>query len=1394
MVFSQLFNFRRSQARPKTGQRRRLKLERLANRELLAADIGVITGTVYTDLANNDSIDSIVNTSGATVNDPTLDNVVVRLYNDNDGNGILDTGAGDTLEGTFTTGADGVFRFDNLSAGDYLLDQDPVAGLISPAAAVPVVVVDADGQTLVSIDDFTTGAQSLTVASSADPDATDSASGANILGGERDLKLINQVGADSATLSISAQLNYATELGVVAQAVVQYDGVDGSENLDATGLGSVSLDQAEQGAGVVLGAFADLAGGEVNVVIYTDANNASEATISIPVSAVIEEIFVPFDTFTTLGGATGPADFSDVGAIEAIIQGVASMDSRVSVIKSLAPVEVEQNLVNFDPVSVGGTVFRDTDNDGMKGGSEPGIVGVDINLYQDTDNSGDLDTNVDTFIGTTVTIAGGNYVFTDLVPGEYLIQIPASEFTAGQPLFGSVASTGLNPVPDPDDDVDSDNNGSDVDGLGIVSSAITLVSLGEPIDDGDVDPNTNLTVDFGVVAETDLAIEKELMTQGPTAGEEAVFRITVRNNGDSVANNVEILDAIPAGLTYNRVENVTAGVNVSVSGTTVTATVASMAINEEVTFDIVVDIPSSTTGTAIINEATVTSDELESDTSNNSDTATVPIAIVTDLRLEKSASLATVASGGALTYTLTVTNDGPSDATGVVVTDTLPGDVTFNAGSVNGNAALVSEAGGVVTATVGNIASGASQTITIVVDVASNAGATLTNTATVTNSPDTDDNTANDTDSVDVAVERQVDVEITKTVSASPLAGGTATFTFVVENKGPGDARGITVTDTLASEFTFSSLNAGTSGATLTSVAGSPDLEFALGTIAANGTATFTIDVLIDASVTSGASISNTAVVDTTDTDTDPDNNTSTIPVVVTRQVDLHVEKDDNVTNGIPGQPIQYTITVTNNGVSDASGVQIVDTLPAELTVTAIDADGANFVNANGVITFNIGDLAVDGSRTVTITGTIDDSATGDLTNDVTVDSTEPDADTIDNSDQVVTPLTPEFDLLLTKTGPATITPGQDLTYTIVVSNTNGPSDATGVTVVDTLPAGTTFVSGLVNGVAPTVNGDQITFDFGTVAANGARTATLTVRTDAASTGTLTNTAVATADPGETNADNNTDDAVTTLVPDVDLTVAKTVSDTTAEVGDSLTYTIVVSNLGGSTATGVEATDTLPGNFVFTSGTGPNGADLSVNGNEVDVTIGTLAAGATATFTITGTISANASGVLTNSVTVETPLTETSTTNNSATATTTIDNLGASISGAVFEDLDGDKIQDDDELGIPNVRITLTGTDVLGNPVTEVTTTNAQGKYSFENLRAGTYQVTETQPTDRTDGGQVLGTVNSNTTGTIPEVDVFELSLGPNEQAIDFIFAEGEQIASKRRYLSSAMLPNLFGI
>lgn len=1370
---------KRVEKKTRQARRRRMVMERLDRREVLASNIGAIGGVAFTDVNGNSTYDN-----GTDID---LVGVSVSLFNDTNTNGTYDVGT-DTLAGTDTTDGSGVYRFDGLGTGTFFIEQAASGSLIAPGVQT-VTVTNDGGVQVAQIDSYETATTTI-AADTGTPTITAFTTAAEAIGGERDSQVTYTAGASSVDLEVDA----ATDLllissgpGTSGVALLQYDGLDGAITLDATGLANANLSGGDAASGLEVTMLGDNAGGTLVIDIYTDGANSSTTTVNIPSTGVLTEFFVPFTTFTTASGAG--ATFTDVGAIEATFTTVANLDIQVSIVESLRPEVVAANLANTETVEVGGVVFLDDgpnageQNNGTNDASEGGVVGVDVSLYQVTSQA-DTITGASVALATTTTGVGGVYNFASLTPGFYIVAIDDANFAGAAALAGTVSSTGNDPAPDPDTDILGDDNGTFLAGVGVVTGVVELTSGGEPTTDGDADNNTNLSLDFGVIPAVDLAITKTVAAASEDfAGGTALFDISVTNTGPASATNVDFTDVIPAGLTFVGINNPSAAFTQSLVGSTLTLGLGTIPSSGAATFQIEATIDAGRT-TDITNTGTVAvTDQVDTDTANNSDSAILDVQEA-DLAIVKTDLTDPINAGNNQTYTMVVTNNGPDASAGVVVTDVLPAGLTFVSGDVGGNAGLVSEAAGTITATIGALANGATATVTVIVTVAADAASPLSNTATVASTPNTDPNAADNTSTASTVVNRVVDVQVTKTVTGTPIAGQNFTYNVSVTNNGPGDARGVEVTDVLDADLTFVSLNAGTSGATSSQTG--QTMTFTLGTLASGATANFSFDVTLASDAT--GTLANTATVATTDTDSNAANNDDTINVATVQQTDLILTKTVDLATAVPGQSqLVYTFVVSHDtgSVSDATNVVVTDVLPSGVSgqiITAATADGTNFDTGTGTATITFNAIPAGQTRTFTITVDVDEDSTGSVVNPASVASTN-DNDTSNNSSSATTALTPTFDVTLTKTvTDDTLAPTDTATYTIAMTNA-GPSTATNVVLTDVIPAGLTFVSGTVNSTAATSDGTTVTFPGVSIASGATVNATLVFTVDAASSGTITNTANVTADTGETSTANNSASDDITVTPEVDLAITKSVDLTTAQIGSALVYTITVTNNGPSTATTIVATDTLPTGVTFVSGVGPASEALTATGGVVTVNSASLASGASFTYTINGTVAAGATGNLTNSVSVSNAVAETATANNSATAVTAVDPETSTITGLVFNDLDDDGVQDTGEAGIAGVLLTLTGTDTLGQAVNATATTDANGAYSFANLAGGTYTVTQTQPAGFRDGQEIVGT---GATATAADNVFTNLGLGADTDALAFNFAELAELLSKRRFLASS--------
>ncbi len=254
-------------------------------------------------------------------------------------------------------------------------------------------------------------------------------------------------------------------------------------------------------------------------------------------------------------------------------------------------------------------------------------------------------------------------------------------------------------------------------------------------------------------------------------------------------------------------------------------------------------------------------------------------------------------------------------------------------------------------------------------------------------------------------------------------------------------------------------------------------------------------------------------------------------------------------------------------------------------------------------------------------------------------------------------------DMTITKShSPIDFVQGSTGTYTLTANNSSiGTSASTtaGVMVTDSLPVGLTPTSATGTGWGPAVNACSISSQTVTctrsdVLAPNMSYPVITIMALVASTApaTVTNTAVV-AGGGETNTANDTATDVANVLPltDADMAITKSASPNPVMQGNTLTYTLGVTNNGPATATNVTVTDTLPSQVSFVSATSSQGTCSQANGI-VTCSLGSIISGATATVTIAVTATTLSQAV--NTATVSATQTDPVASNNTATTTTLI--------------------------------------------------------------------------------------------------------------------------------------------
>ena len=245
-------------------------------------------------------------------------------------------------------------------------------------------------------------------------------------------------------------------------------------------------------------------------------------------------------------------------------------------------------------------------------------------------------------------------------------------------------------------------------------------------------------------------------------------------------------------------------------------------------------------------------------------------------------------------------------------------------------------------------------------------------------------------------------------------------------------------------------------------------------------------------------------------------------------------------------------------------------------------------------------------------------------------------------------------DLAVTKSdSPDPVLAGNSLSYTLTITN-NGPTTSTGSVLTDILPSGVTFASSTPGPPTCTESNGTVACDLGDLVANASTTVTIQVAVNGTTTGTITNTVSVAGNEVDPDTANNTTTASTLVKPVADLSVAKNDSPDPVVASTTLTYTLTVGNNGPGTSTGAMLTDILPNGVAFVSST-PGSPKCTESNGTVACSLGEIASGATTTITIQVMAESSATSTITNTVTVSGAEVDPETSNNVATATTTLE-------------------------------------------------------------------------------------------------------------------------------------------
>lgn len=403
-------------------------------------------------------------------------------------------------------------------------------------------------------------------------------------------------------------------------------------------------------------------------------------------------------------------------------------------------------------------------------------------------------------------------------------------------------------------------------------------------------------------------------------------------------------------------------------------------------------------------------------------------------------------AGDEILYTITMENLGIVDVSNVLLTDEtpahtgyVPGSVTLDGSPQADDTAPYSASpvdtdspnGGLA---VGTITAGGSRVVemSVVVDTPIPFGVSeIVNVATMVTQYGPA--TATHRRPLDVP---PLQIVKTSSPSASPVGSGdTITYTVQVQNTDDAVQTGVTVIDTLPAGTTYVGGSvAGDIDGTPVVVGPPPTLASGL-TLDPDQLLTITFDVTVDTPIAAGTTeFRNTVAASSTQYPTLVEDDAAD-PAGPSAALSL-LKVDDEVAPLAPGDPLVYTITVTNAGPDEAADVTVVDTLPAGVTFDPGASDPSCVEGPAGTITCSLGDLGIT-STSFDIGVTVDAGVDGTMTNTATVSSPTPDPDPSDDSDDEDTVVDSPPAVLLSKTPSvaAIAEPGGPVVFTVEITN-----------------------------------------------------------------------------------------------------------------------------------------------------------------------------------------------------------------------------------------------------------------------------------------------------------------------------------------------------------------------
>jgi len=550
----------------------------------------------------------------------------------------------------------------------------------------------------------------------------------------------------------------------------------------------------------------------------------------------------------------------------------------------------------------------------------------------------------------------------------------------------------------------------------------------------------------------DLVIGKYDYPNPVIAGNALTYTLAITNSGDLRATHVALTDILPGEVSFKAASS---GCSYDNGAGMVQCSLGNLRSARSTKKSITVQVSPSARG-SVTNTASVSSDEPDLIPSTNTAQTTTNVDASADLDIRKSDGISQImaGSGGTYTYAITLTNAGPSLASGMVVTDTWPVGFTRETVSLSEGTCDTTTSSTDFTCDVADIPVGGQQAITVTYSVPPETPlGDYTNIVEADSVDSTGRVTATDTNTV----VDPVDLGINKSDGVGQVTAGdgvTYHYAITVANESSELATGVVVTDTWPAGFTR--VDVVPSQGTCDELTSPTDFTCDVGDILGGDQETISVAYSVPSGTPAGSNYTNIAEANGTNANAKV---TATDTNTVLTASNLDISKSDAVSQVTAGNTTtyHYTIIVTNVGPSVANGVVVTDTWPIGFSrgVVLPTQGTCDELTSPTDFTCDMGDILAGDQESISVAYNVPSGTpAGSYTNLVGADALNAGAlITATDTTNVIT----RANLSLSKLdNPDPVNSGETLTYTLTVNNA-GPSDAVGVVISDTLPVGTIF-------------------------------------------------------------------------------------------------------------------------------------------------------------------------------------------------------------------------------------------------------------------------------------------------------------------------------------------------